>query len=173
MRERGVAQRFKSDAEQGSDGWVKAFFLAFALPAVAAMVGGHARWVTADLIQMWVLAGSTGVFALVRSMAVASARSSSTESSGPRIHVPTGGLLGAHVARRVDGGAGRGEPCIPGCAHGEGDTDVGHERSAPTQKDVGRLDVPMDHAVFMGDLERRAPATSVTISGASSISIRP
>jgi hypothetical protein len=61
-----VAQRFDSSGLTRRDGWVKPFFLAFAVLAVVALEGGDARWVTAGLIQMGVLAASIGLFALRR-----------------------------------------------------------------------------------------------------------
>jgi hypothetical protein len=61
-------------------------------------------------------------------------------------------LLGAHVGRRAHGRAALGDVFVS--VGGAGDPEIGHQRVAvPGEEQVFRLDVAMDHALFVGVLQ--------------------
>ena len=64
-------------------------------------------------------------------------------------------LLGTHVVRRAERHAGFSHPGAARLARGQSYAEVGHERAAVVEQDVLRLDVPVDHAVAVGVVERR------------------
>jgi hypothetical protein len=57
--------------------------------------------------------------------------------------------------RRAERHAGLGHPVAARLARGQRDAEVGHERPAVVEQDVLGLDVPVDHAVPVGVVERR------------------
>ncbi len=62
-------------------------------------------------------------------------------------------LLRAHVERGADGKAGLGE-AVAARPHGQRDAEVGDQRLSAAQQDIARLDVTVNHAGVVGDLER-------------------
>ena len=68
-------------------------------------------------------------------------------------------LLRRHVLRRADGQSGFGEPCAPRLAHGQRDAEVRHLGLALDQEDVLGLDVPVDHPLAVGVVERPGDGT--------------
>ena len=62
-------------------------------------------------------------------------------------------LFGRHVGGRAEGHAGLGHAAAAGLLHGERDAEVGHEGLAILQQDVLGLDVAMDDAALVGELE--------------------
>ena len=68
-------------------------------------------------------------------------------------------LLRRHVVRRAERQPRLRHPPSTGRAHREGDPEVGHDRIAIVQQDVGRLDVPVDDVVPMRVVQRFGHAT--------------
>ena len=62
-------------------------------------------------------------------------------------------LLGRHVGRRTERHAGLGHARAAGLLHGEGDAEVGDQGLAVLQQDVLGLDVAVDDAALVGELE--------------------
>ena len=75
---------------------------------------------------------------------------------GPPIELGIrGGLLGAHVRRRAEGEPGLGEPLAPRRAHRQRDPKVRHHGLALVQHDVLGLDIAMDGAASVCEVEGR------------------
>jgi len=73
----------------------------------------------------------------------------------PRVQLPVAhGLLGTHVLRRADGKSRFGKPCTACLAYRQRDAEVSHLRLALHQQDVFGLDVPVDHPLPMGVVQR-------------------
>jgi hypothetical protein len=63
-------------------------------------------------------------------------------------------LLGRHVVRRAETHPGLGHPVAAGAGDGERDTEVRDQRGAVVQQDVFGLDIPMDHTMAVGVVQR-------------------
>ncbi len=63
------------------------------------------------------------------------------------------GLFGRHVGRRAERHAGLGHAGAAGLLHGERDAEVGDQGLAILQQDVLGLDVAVDDAALVGELE--------------------